>query len=191
MKTTVVVLALLSITLASVARASSGGPEVVEALGWDPLQRTAYFSIAGLNESGQPARIVSFAPGGSPRGTALSGTAGLDSLRKRLRPMPEGAWPTIPTLRTVLRVDALEAPGGRWTRFHVRARGSRLFNGVLEVTTIGDPDVRVVRRYDLPDLRIGIVSFRGLPWEDGYEVQIPVILPGDRDTLRIVRDELR
>lgn len=190
-----------SIPLASSARASLGGPEVAHPLGWDPVEQRAYFLIAGLNESGLPVGIVSFAPGGPPLGTVLPWSAGpadstyqrkLRSLKQRLRALTEEPIPTV-LYGEIVRQDSLVAFGTTWPRFRVSVRGAaHLFNGTLEVTTIGDPEVRVIRRYVVPKvMSIGIVSFRGLPFEWGYEVQVPAVLPGDRKALRIVRDELR
>lgn len=186
---------------AGAAIASTGGPEVAVPLGWDPAAGKAYVAVSGLDESGRAARVLAFAPGGPPLGTALPWSGGpvadsafareFRALTARLRPLAEEPAPTV-LRRTVLRADSLTAFERRWPRFRVRARGPRIFNGVLEVTTIGDPEVRVVRAYTVPGGgRIGVVSFRGLPFEDGYEVQVPALLPSDRDTLRIVREELR
>jgi hypothetical protein len=62
----------------------------------------------------------------------------------------------------------------------VRVTDEQCLGGAtLDVTTIGDPGVRVLRQYTIPgrDQRVAIVSFRGIATEYGYESQVPVLLP--------------
>ena len=49
----------------------------------------------------------------------------------------------------------------------------------VEVTTLCDPGVLVIRQYQVPGRRelIGIASFRGIPWEMCYEAQVPFLVP--------------
>lgn len=193
----VIALAAALGAFASVTQATTGGPEIADALGWDPVDRKVFFTIHLVDESGRMARVVYFTRGGSPFGYVVDWSRAdlgdsayarrLRSLRKRLRPLRLLAAPTIPESRSIVGVDTVGPPDMRWPRFRVRARDLQSFGGTLEVTTIGDPDVRVIRQYFAPDwpTRLGIVSFRGIPYEAGYETQVPVLLPGPRDTLRI------
>ena len=63
-------------------------------------------------------------------------------------------------------------------RFRIRVSDADLTEGEFEVTTLCEPVVRMIRRYRVGEAGpiFGILSFRGVPVEMGYETQVPVFL---------------
>lgn len=176
---------------AGVARATTGGPDVAAPLGWDPVDRKAFFTIRSLDESGRAPAVVYLAwrKGGDavPVQVGWSRSADEDStyskqlerLRRRLRPLREESGPTMFDFRRVLEADTLRSPyWGRRARFRVEVSQAGICDCSFEVTTIIEPDVRMIRTFAVgPEgPRFGILSFRAKPYEMGYEVQIPVLL---------------
>lgn len=197
-----VAIPLLGVLQCGTAGGTTGGPELAQFLGWDARESKAFFRIVYVDESGAPDGIFYFNVGGSkPRQLERVSwsrrdaedslyRANLATLRRRLIPLPEDLAPTIPEESKVLEVDTLRSDFGAWPRFRVRLTDLQcLGGGVLEVTTMRDPSVRVLRQWTIPDRRgrLAIVSFRGRDNEMGYEVQVPVFLPGERETLRVVQ----
>jgi hypothetical protein len=76
-------------------------------------------------------------------------------------------------------------PEWRLPRYRVRVY-EPFSEDLLEVTTLVEPSVRMIRRYSIPGRMetIGVLSFRGIPHEAGYEVQIPILLSKPRETPR-------
>ena len=196
-----VMIPLLGVLQHGAARGTTGGPELAELLGWDARESKAFFRIVYVGESGDPDAIFYLNLGGpTPRQLVrVSWSKGdhedslyhanLASLRRRLVPLPETLAPTIPEESKILEVDTLRSDfGGAWPRFRVQLTDLQcLDGGVLEVTTMRDPSVRVLRQWTITGRRerLAVVSFRGFDFEMGYEVQVPVLLPGERETLRV------
>jgi hypothetical protein len=88
---------------------------------------------------------------------------------------------------TIVSMDTLRGFDGNRPRFRVMAAGGQTIDGWLDVTTIQDPEVRVIHQYRVPGREeiVGILSFIGIPWEIGYEVQRPILVPRMNDTLRV------
>ena len=107
-------------------------------------------------------------------------------LTRSLAPLRELPSTTIPQEAKVAVLDTLENAYGHWPRYRVRVSW---FNGVCEgwVETIvyRDTSVRMIRLFQVPGRKelIGVFSFRGIPTEGGYEKQVPVALPRDRNAI--------
>jgi hypothetical protein len=181
------------------ARASVGGPELAEPLGYDPRTHEAFFRQDHCNESDARPTICRLA---LRRGTRvaepLAWSIGEDSdpayvrrvavLRRRLRPLRPHTAGTIPGVVTIEHADSVTVYGERWARFRVRAGWfDDAPAGDVTVTAYRDPAVRVVAWFDVPgeSAVIGVVSYVGVPDETGYEQQVPVVFPAERQALTI------
>ena len=111
--------------------------------------------------------------------------ARLKTTTRGLKPLREQLTTTIPQISQVVLLDTLRNAGGSWPRYRTSVRW---FNGVCEgrvtAVTFLDPSLRMIRLYLVPgsDRLIGVFSFLGIPWEVGYEVQVPILLPA-RDSV--------
>jgi hypothetical protein len=185
---------VVSATL-SPAFASTGGPELVEPLGWNPNSGAVFFRVVHVGESGDAPSIVRLTLGGGAStfeplswsdGAADDSTyrTNLRRLTHSLRPLRELLTTTIPKDHEVAVLDTLKDDHGEWPRFRVRVRW---FNGAcegwVEAVTHRDPSLRMVRLYQVPGGTdaIGVFSFVGVRTEFGYERQVPVLLPRDRN----------
>jgi len=171
------------------AQASHGGPEVVEPLGWDPRTETAYFRIHHLDESGYLPTVVILVrdslatnplPVALPRSFYrtigdLTYEGWIDSLRQSLQPLMEKPSPSLFRGSEVLHADTLDAPCGRFPRYVMRMEDGLIGRFIVE-NVLCTPRVVIVRSYRTPDraLRFGVLAFQAIPWEQCYEVQIPV-----------------
>ena len=182
------------ISLASPAAATLGGPDLATPLGWDPTTKEAYFSIEHVGESGDAPTIVRLRLAGPDtagceplwwsKGVEPDSTydARLRRLTKKLRPLKEEPITTIPDLVQIVSMDTFKTEWqGPFARFRVRGQ-FRAGEGTVEAVTYIDHAVRMLRYYYVPELRahIGLFSFIGIPWESGYECQIPAIVPQRR-----------
>ncbi len=195
------VVPLLSVIAIGAVEASVGGPALAELLGWDARASKVFFRIQYVDEGNQPPRVFCFdlAARKPAQLTRVSWSerdrqdslydANLAALRRRLRPLDEHLCETIPAETIVMGVDTSRTRNGPWARYHVRVRDPMcLGDATLEMTTVGDPCVRLIRQWTIPGRseRIALVSFRGLPYETGYEVQVPVLLPRPGEPARNV-----
>ena len=180
----------LSLTASRVC-ASTGGPDIVEALGWDPVERRAYFTIRHIDESGRMPAVIHFDLGGSSpaqpvqvgwsKNASISGEERtrydqqLQGLQARLRPLEAIDGPTVFHHARTLEADTLSRP---YARFLVNVSDWRVSEVGFEVHTIVEPSVRMLRKYQVPGRSetFGVLSFRAIPTEWGYEAQIPVLL---------------
>lgn len=181
------------------ARSSTGGPDLIEVLGWDPGDRKVFVAQHYRGESGYPPAFAYFDLGGrSPgRPVVVPWSVASDdqeyrrregALRARLRPLPSVPAASIFGVSKVLAKDVVTLNGGERTRYRVRV--SRLhhdWGGAFEVVTYDDPSVRVLSVHPIPGRRerLAILSFFGIPHESGYETQVPVILETLTDTTRV------
>ena len=181
----------------SPAFATTGGPELVRPLGWNPSSGAVFFSVVHVGESGNAPTILrltlgssanTFEPLGWSDGADDDSTyrANLRRLTRPLRRLPELWTTTIPQDHEVAALDTLRDDSGEWPRFRVRVRW---FNGAcdgwVEAVTYLDPSLRMIRLYQMPGRtdRIGVFSFVGVRTEFGYERQVPVLLPRDRNAV--------
>jgi hypothetical protein len=182
---------------AGAARATVGGPELLEVLGWEPVDRKLFVAQHHRNETGYAPTIAYFDFRSATPGRAVPVQWSIretqyarrdKALRARLRPLrPIPAVSTFIGTR-VIAVDTVNVGMEALPRYRVRAQGLRYeWDGVLEVTSFRDTSVRVLSLHPIPGRkeRLAIVSFVGFPHEGGYECQMPVLLPAETDTLRV------
>lgn len=189
------------ILLVQLAGASTGGADLCAPLGWDRATKEAFFAIRHKGESGLPPTVVRLRLGGPDTvgcdrlpwstGSGLDSTYNtrLRQLTRKLTPLEEDPWTTMPSLPQIASRESLVAIGdGRYTRYRVSARfGGR--DGTIEAITYVDPTVRMVRHYSFRELQmsIGVFSFIGIPSEGGYEVQVPAVIPSKRGTRTVLQ----
>ena len=181
----------LSAACVAIAGATVGGPDLARPLGWDRSTKEAYFAIDHYGESGNAATIVRLRLSG-PDTVACeplwwSGGVLEDStykarfrrLMKKLSPLKEEFVTTVPGGFQIIKADTLKQ-FYTFARYHVSARFS-VGSGSVEAVTYRDPSLRMVRYYFVPELGVGIgvFSFIGIPYEVGYEVQLPARVPAD------------
>ncbi len=189
------------------ARGTTGGPRLIEVLGWDPVDRKVFVAQHYRGESGYPPAIAYFDfAGKSPgRPVVVRWSVSLDgdpasygrrasALRGRLRALPRIPAASSFWITKVLATDSVDIQGIEMTRYHVRV--SRLdtdWGGALEVQTYRDSSVRVLSIHPIPGRkeRLAIVSFIGIPYEGGYEAQLPIMLETSSETSRIEWDPFR
>jgi hypothetical protein len=181
------------------ACASTGGPELSEPMGYDPRTHEVFFKQIHWNEGGYRPAVYRLRQGHGPRlfepvwwsiGENVDSAyrARVAALARRLKPLKERVWGTVPGTATIEMSDSVDAVGIPKRRYRVRVgwfAGPAM--GQLRVTTYRDPAVRIVRWYNIPESRdvIGVVSFLGMPTEGGYEQQVPVVVPGEHEELTI------
>jgi hypothetical protein len=179
--------------------ATVGGPEIAEILGWDPIRHEVFFQLHDLGDADSGPSIGFFALDGPRSGVATypkwsTGDCEDDStcaerlahLRRRLRPLKEVIAPSIPYLSPPADREILSTEGQGFIRYVVHLAGLRyVWQGRAEVVTYGDSVVRVVRVHSIPGRGelVLTLSFVGMPMEGGYEVQVPVLLTGEKASL--------
>jgi hypothetical protein len=184
----------------SPAAGSHGGPDVVEPLGWDPQSETAYFRIIHENESGWRPTVVVLARdviSTHPLPVALSRSfnrdtddqtyeAWVDSLRRSLTPLYEVPSPSLFKRSEILAADTLTGPGGRFPRYTLRVSDGRIGQFIVE-GVLCSPHVVMVRCFQPPNqpVRFGVLAFRAIPWEECYEVQLPVAIISPSTPVRV------
>ncbi len=174
------------------ANATTGGPELSEALGFDFRTNEVYFLLHQGNATGNAATVFSLnlmgrdhlfqaVPWSVDTLADSAYEAHLAGLKKRLRPLEEIAWTTIADNRRVESADAVRKGADMRARFGVRARWFVGGDGAgwVKVIAYDEPSVRLTRLYAVPGKvdRIGVISYVGVPFEDGYEVQVPLRFP--------------
>lgn len=183
------------------ALATVGGPDLADCLGWEPDSQVVYFRIIGVDESGDAPTIVRLRLNGSRRFEPLWWSVHtvedstykkrLGRVRRSLKPLREMPWTSVAENFAILSSDTTTMYFQTWHRYRVRASW---FNGVceggVEATTYREPSLRLLRFYPVPggDESIGVFSYIGLPTESGYEVQVPILIPRDRDTVVVLKD---
>lgn len=200
---TSLIVVLLCACLASTARATIGGPELARPLGWNASSRTVYFEITPVGESGDASTIVALsvddaAAGFRPLPWSVSTLenaayrARLARLRRGLVELEELGCTSIPARVEVDRLKPLQTPdGAEFSRYRVTARdfGGFCVSGV-QLTAYRDPSVRMLRVFRVPGtpVCVGIVSFIGLPFETGYERQVPICVSEESTQVVRIRD---
>ena len=180
---------LLLVVGSRTAPAYTGGPRLVEVLGWDENAQRLYFRTIPQNDGvgfggvyyfdlvdDRMERIQLPWSAGSAEANDPERNAHLDSLRSQLVPLlprPEASlgWGT-----SVVRSESMPVAGGTRTRFRLlftSARGPR-----FECTAYERPDACVKDTYEIPGHkeRIYVLAFRGNP-NDIAETQVAVLVP--------------
>jgi len=189
----------LLLVVPSLVWATHGGPELCEVLGWDPVDRKVFILRHNWSEGDAPQTLVYFdlkwtaQTGGWPcpkqtvvpwsresvRGD-LTFPQRLNTIRKRLQPLKLVEPNRVMYESRVLAADTLrDSLNGSIPRFRVEIHlpGLEDVPNVVRVTTYVTPEVTIPRVYEFDDSsRLAIVSFRGIPWETGYECQVPVLI---------------
>lgn len=179
------------------AYSSVGGPALVEPLGWNPETGEVFFREIHVGESGYAPYILRLQLSETthqfervqwsievPEDSTYQ--MNLQFIERRLSPLNQRLTTTIPSIYRVTEMDTIESGGIRWPSYRVRVRW---FNGAcvgsVEAMAYRDPSLRMVRLYSIlgRDDLIGVFSYIGIPFETGYEVQVPVLLPQERETV--------
>jgi len=193
--------------------ASHGGPEVVEVLGFDPVEEKIFFVTRYLSESlpwpgvfyfhlkgrrpSVPVRVDmrKFAAGGAVVPDTGSWAAHdpdsslwtvIQNFRARLRPLPAS-----PMFGAALREQRIAADTvifadkvSRWLRLVDLADST--FSAQAEVTTYCDHRLGLesIHRLKGRSWSLVVLSFTGIPVEACYELQGPILLLPTRPPLR-------
>jgi hypothetical protein len=177
------------------ALAYTGGPLVVDVLGWDAKTHRVYFHTIPWDESDDFGAVYFFDLDGmhKERRVQLAWSRGeadrqdpyrnhrLNALRSRLTPLlpsPEDGlgWGT-----DIVRADSVDSPRGKQARYRLHFSG---MNGPrFECTAYGRPDACVKNAYAIPGRKewVYVFAFRGNIF-DIAETQVAVLIsePSDR-----------
>lgn len=172
---------------------SHWGMEYAEPLGWDPVDQKAFFLIHRVSESGHGPIVVYFDVDGQNAGRPVQvgwskarsyddslTPSKLQDLRRRLRPLKDLPSLTVFHHTSILKEDSVASVDRShyFKRYRISVRDLQITDEAFEVTTLSEPVVRMIRRLQAGDNGpfFGILSFRGVPIEIGYETQVPVLL---------------
>ena len=185
-------------SIASPVFASVGGPEVAEVLGWDPADRKVFVAIHFHGDSGISPLVLYFnlSGGAAARPQVVSWSrydarndsgyrSEFSSLRRRLKPLREETVPELPRMLQVSSSTISDPTGMSRTRYVVRGRFHHAALGTeFEAVTYDEPSVHLAHLFSIPNRneKVMIVSFRGIPYEEGYECQVPVLVSGTGPT---------
>lgn len=195
--------ASLCVLAAGAAQATVGGEWLCDVLGFDQADGRVYIHQldgGGGDSFGFVAWLATSGPdAGSLHGVDWNrwgeGTAEDPELRKRLAelragltPLPALAWPALPFSVSTVARDSVPNDLGQVLRLKVQANFG--LGPLLELTCWANDRVARPAVYELPDGAgwIWIVAFTGVPFETGYETQMPILVrPGEREeTIRQV-----
>lgn len=198
--TTALLLALLA---PAPARATVGGPTLLDVLGWDPGTRRVYVHFLPMDGADLFGDVVSYplegaGPGGEVRESWVRQAEGtsddpqlrakLKSLRKRLKPLVAEPAAALPWKSSIAGCDSMPDRGsGVALRYRVCARWES--EPEFEFTTWESPLVALKAVYGFPGRgeRLFVFAFTGTPFEGGYETQVPVLVkPGEKDVRKVV-----
>jgi hypothetical protein len=192
--------AAASFGVVSTARAYTGGPALVEVLGWDGRSQRVYVRLFPAGESDTFGEIRFMAT--DSLGRVRTGrpawnrpelasddsrqTGELGRLRRSLEPLHPAAFPTLPQSNpTVTAIDTVDVPRGRVAAYHLRARFD--LGPEFECTSYGR-EFAIKDMYPLPGrgAALYVVVFRGNP-HDGLlaETQVPVIVGSKEELVRV------
>ena len=186
---------LWTLFAAGTTHAYTGGPMLVDVLGWDRRAHRVYFHSIPANESYSFGAVYFFELGGknSQRRSQLAwsiGDANADDAdrTRRLQTLRRSLMPLVPTPESslgwgveVLSTDTIPSPSSApLRRFKLRLASSGLH---FEFTGYHRPDACIKDVYSIPDRteRLYVVTFRGNS-RDMAETQVPVLVarPSDR-----------
>ena len=178
------------------ASATVGGPETVEALGWNSKTQVAYFAIHFEDETGRNPRIVGIPTVGNRRGQtfvlAWSRTEGPDSLYDRALHSLRGGLKPLPLLYgralllrpQIVHADTLTQGDEKWPRFRLRAWARP---GTVECVAYCSTALAIIQHFGVPGRkdRFAIAAFRGVPFEECYETQVPFLMAAEGETVEL------
>jgi hypothetical protein len=177
------------------SRGTTGGPDVAEVLGWDPVDKKIFVAIHHYNESsdaptvfyfdlrkGPPSRPVAVRWSLSYRDSSQERR--LDDLRRRLRPLRSLPHHSLLFDQRTVKRDSVLFGSYHWPRHRFTALVDNRYH--IEVVTYEPsryPEVRLLSLFEIPEspYELGIVSIIGVPVETGYEAHVPVLF-GVRET---------
>jgi hypothetical protein len=173
----------------------TGGPAVVDVLGWDPVAKRIYFYGCSPGETGafgdvsyfdlasrDPERLkrVSW---NQPEATSndRDQTRLFKALRNRLKPLIPIMHPALAKALTVTKIDSVVTPLGNRARYHLEVTYEIGLNFEVEAYS---KDFAVRDMFRVPGRRewLYVVTFRGNPY-DGLlaETQVPVLVVGSQE----------
>ena len=183
----------------ALARATVGGQQLAEVLGWDAKAARVYVALRFFDDihggpsvyyfdirhdkTYQPAQV---------RIEEGAASALVDSLATHLQPLRPIATTSFSAVR-VLESDSLDI-GFPLVRYRVRLflklpmpRPYWSHEYQVDVVTYRDPDVRQLALFEIPGRKelLSILSFIGNRVEGGYETQFPVLL-GAKDAPEVL-----
>ncbi len=198
--TWIAVAALAALACGAPARATVGGPRLLDVLGWSPDEKRVYVHVLPMDESGDFGDVLYFAlDSATPEQPQVIGwSAGegttaddpellrkLDELRGRLAPMCAEPAVALPSRIRVVSADtARDCDGAPRYVVHVALEDSTRF----EVTTFYETEVVVKGVHQVPGRpeRLVVLAFIGICAEGGYETQEPMLLAAPSRRLRPV-----
>lgn len=186
-------MAMFALAVAAPARASLGGPTLVEVLGYDAKTATVYVRMEPHDEAASPEVYGCFALNDTARGgVRFKKLAGRAAVPAGLRPLRQRAA-TSRAQTTLVLTDAVHACGVSTPRHRLRFEGSRGMPRLapLDVHTLREPRMLVLSAWAIPGRgeTLAILSVDGDPCEAGWECQLPVVLRPHRDSGPIVNAE--
>ena len=186
-----------------IARAYTGGPNLVDVLRWDARAHRVYFHSIHSDESYTFGAVYFFdRGGGAPEkrrqlawsvgdadGNDPDHTRRLETLRRGLTPLAPSPEACLGWGVEVVRADSIDSPqGGRVARYRMRLKG--MDGPRFEFTGYQRPEACVKNAYAIPGRkeRLYVVAFRGNVY-DIAETQVAVLVPQPTDSTIQVRWE--
>lgn len=192
------------------ARGYSGGPQLVEILGWSHALHRVYFHLVPLDESGSFGGIYYFGLHSQHPGIRVHAhwndapasyvdsleTSRLDSMRRRLRQLPVEPSTLFSDARTeIIKTDSLRAPTVYGDAQIVRRYTVRLtyfnpltgFESQFDVLCYWRPKVSIKDVFRVPeeDARVFVIACYGDKHDSQIETQVPVLVTSDHSTSRV------
>lgn len=177
---------------ATYSLATTGGPQLAQVLGWDPSTQRVYYLVEDDSGEVRPSELWYFALGDSapwiPHRSRMIIAAEEDdpvelrSLMRRLQHLHPGRRLGCFVRTATTSAGKRSSPGGEALQFarQVATITSGDNSAVVRFVNYGDCPVEIGATYEggAPSLPFTLVllSFEGIPWEGGYEVQMPVLL---------------
>lgn len=177
----------------SVAFGYTGGPQMIEVLGWDPDSSRVYFHAVYWDESMHSNTIYHFdlrsrQPGEAARDSIVGEDTdpyqadslearALASLRSRLRPLEPVLSPAFAPWITWTERDSSTKSNGKLRAFQVTASFPSAVS--VEAQTFHSPEVCARAVYRIPgrDEQVWLFAFRGDP-DDLAQVEAVRLIPG-------------
>jgi hypothetical protein len=184
-------IAVMALLVAAVpARATTGGPTVARALGWDPREQKVYATITYFDQSAGPDQIVYFDLRRAPRKAVVvpwgldreGREARLAALCERLQPLDPCLVQAIPRSTTIVKADSIGV-SHEIARYRIRISAPRFYR--LELTTYRRPTAQVASLWAILGRaeKLAILSYVGSDAQAAYQAQTPVLLSGAGDDL--------
>ncbi len=190
-----------------VAQAYTGGPQLVQFIGWDASRARVYFRTIPMDESldfgtlwyfdlkgAKPGRRISEMWG--PKQQAMPPSqaefndslkfAQLAALRKSLIPLVRAEQPALPLQVKVLSRDSVKGLDGWVTRLRVRAYYQVEGSTTIHFTCYGKPDNCITGIYAIPwrTERVCILEFFGYRFDPSAQTETALLVPGIESELK-------